>query len=132
MADPTLPTKRMAPVSARATKWIAESSVSEILDVREAQIAKIEDNEAELRETGACERWLNSCDRRIQGVIRDVNGPLLETLLGDLNYHDVACIEVFQTGLFWRMQFSQFMCTSRRHKIDGRGRTLRLGRIHSA
>ena len=109
MADPTLPTKRMAPVSARATKWIAESSVREILDVREAQIVKIEECAAELRKSGECERWLKSCDQGIQGVVRDVNGPLLELLLGDMQYHDVACVEVFQTGWFWCKQPSQFM-----------------------
>ena len=120
MADLTLLTKRVAPVSARALKWIAESSVGEILGVREAQIPKIEECAADLRESGACERWLESCDQGIQGFVRDVNGPFLELLLGDMHYRDVACVEVFQTGWSWCMQHSQFMCTLCMRKIDGR------------
>ena len=98
MADPTMPEKRMASVAEKALEWIATSSASEIIQVREAQMQKIEQCADELRESGACERWLDSCDEGAKNVVREVNGPLLEMLLGDLKYHDVACVELFQTG----------------------------------
>jgi len=98
MADPTMPVKTMAPVTEKALEWVATTSASEIIQVREAQMQKIEQCAAELKESGACERWLDSCDEGAKNVVREVNGPLLELLLGDLNYHDVACVELFQTG----------------------------------
>ena len=98
MIDPTLPIKKMSPFTAKALDWIASSSAREIITVREAQMVKIEQCAAELRDSGACERWLASCDEGARRVVREINAPLLELLLGDLNYHDVACVEVLQTG----------------------------------
>ena len=98
MIDPTLPVKKMSPVTAKALNWIANSSAGEIIAVREAQMVKIEQCAAELRDSGACDRWLASCDAGTWPVVSEINAPLLELLLGDLNYHDVACVEVLQTG----------------------------------
>ena len=98
MIDPTLPVKKMSPVTAKALNWIADSSAGEIIAVREAQMVKIEQCAAELREAGACDRWLASCDAGTRQVVSEINAPLLELLLGDLNYHDVTCVEVLQTG----------------------------------
>ena len=90
MTDPTMPVKPMASVTEKALEWVATTSASEIIQVREAQMQKIEQCAAELRESGACKRWLESCDEGAKQIVREVNGPLLEMLLGDLNYHDVA------------------------------------------
>ena len=98
MIDPTLPVKKLTPVTAKALDWIANTSAGEIIEVREAQMVKIEQCAAELRESGACDRWLESCDAGTRRVVSEINAPLLELLLGDLNYHDVACVEVLQTG----------------------------------
>ena len=68
------------------------------MSVREAQMVKIEQCAKELRESGACDRWLASCEAGTRSVVKEINAPLLELLLGDLNYHDVACVEVLQTG----------------------------------
>jgi hypothetical protein len=100
MADPTMPVKTMASVTEKALEWVATTSSSEIIQVREAQMQKIEQCAAELRESGDCKRWLESCDEGAKKIVREVNGPLLELLLGDLNYHDVACVELFRTGRF--------------------------------
>jgi hypothetical protein len=98
MEDPTMPEKRTAPVAVRALDWIAKSSARKIIQVREAQMQKIEECAAELRHSGACDRWLESCDDCARQVVRDINGPLLEVLLSDLNYHDMECLELLQTG----------------------------------
>ena len=108
MVDPTLLVKKMTPVTAKALDWIANLFAGEIIAVREAWMVK--HCATELRESGACDRWLELWYARAKSVVRDFNAPLLEVLLGDVNHHDAACVEVFQTGQTARVLKLWFLC----------------------
>jgi hypothetical protein len=98
MVDPTVVVKKLPPATWRALEWVAGTSAREIMLAREAQVCKIKSLGEKLRREGACREWLQECEPSVRGVLKDVNGPLLEELLRDLDYEDVRCVKLLRGG----------------------------------
>ena len=64
-----------------AVLWETSRSPAQVMREREAIVRGIEKRAAKLRASGATARWLDGADKRVLGVVCDVNGPLLEELV---------------------------------------------------
>lgn len=80
-------------------------------------MAQIEAACGEMRETGQCAAWFSNADDKVRQVrmyavripcicvrnfamqvAHEVNGPMLELLASEIDYHDAACIDSFRYG----------------------------------
>ena len=51
-----------------------------------------------VRSNGECCNWLNRASPAIKKLGECVNGPLFEKLACDIDYHDVACVDILRDG----------------------------------
>ena len=63
-----------------------------------AMIRSIERAGRRMHNSGACEEWLKDADHELRKTVRQVNGPLLQSLLEASGYEDARCIEMFREG----------------------------------
>jgi len=61
-------------------------------------MSRIERRAKVLVKTGATSKWLEGCNRDIAKLGLRVNGPLLEELASEIDYHDSDCILMFFYG----------------------------------
>ena len=81
-----------------ALEWLSSVPPATVNEVRETIITGLECWAARLQESGEREAWFEGCDMVVQGVARDVNGPLLYALAAISGHIDPACIEFFRSG----------------------------------
>jgi len=82
----------------QALEWQAELSASEVNSKRTLMVEQLQQAATELRQSGACARWLEKCDKTVADVCNTINGPLLETLLVSTGYKDLDCINMLREG----------------------------------
>ena len=87
-----------APELRQAISWAAQRCPADVVAGREAVTRAIECEGAELRESGAVERWFAGADAHVRQVAREVNGPLLERLARRSDFHDPGAVELFRRG----------------------------------
>ena len=79
-------------------EWRKSVSNKEATAFREQAISNIEQIGASLRAHGQVEEWFADVDPAIQRVCKHVNGPLIETLVNKISFHDKQCVELFRKG----------------------------------
>ena len=81
-----------------AVDWLARHSASSANKKRLAIIKQLQEADRRQRAAGAVKRWFAEADSEMVKVCGDTNGYLFESLLRELGYHDVECVDVFRAG----------------------------------
>ena len=82
-----------------AIDWLARYSIGSINAKRRTLVAQIQEADRRQRAAGAVEEWYASADKEIRQVSGDAKGYLFEHLLRQLEYHDVACVDLLREGV---------------------------------
>ena len=81
-----------------AIDWMARYSTGSINAKRRTLVEQIQEADRRQRAAGAVEEWFASADQEIRQVSGNANGYLFEHLLRQLDYHDVACVDLLREG----------------------------------
>ena len=81
-----------------ALEWTAARSAEEVILERESVISEFERLGKAAKESGDCEKWLESCDASMREVVKSINGPLLQQLMKAVEHCDQECADLFRKG----------------------------------
>ena len=84
---------------AKAINWETELSEEQVIERREAMIAKIEEADSRMRQSGLAAEWFTGVDAGVQGVAGAANGELLEQLATLTEFRDKGAVECLRKGL---------------------------------
>ena len=79
-------------------QWRKSISNKEAIEFRETKTREIEELGARLWKSQKPQAWLADADASTKQIARDVNGPLMEHLLGKIGYEDPTCAEISREG----------------------------------
>ena len=85
----------------QAIEWIAAREPSVVMNEREAMVAKLEEADRAMRETGHQQLWFKGADPSVVQVAGECNGFLFEQLLRASGYRDVECVNLLRDGGFF-------------------------------
>ena len=71
----------------------------QVVERREAMIAKIEEADSHMRRSGLAANWFTGVDSGVQGVAGAANGELLEQLATLTEFRDKGAVECLRKGL---------------------------------
>ena len=126
-----------APVSgdvARAIAWEASKSPEEVIRQREAIISRIERQAKSFVQNGRAAAWrAGAADGKIERLISDVNGPLLDLLLREAAHKDVECCEAMRRGfpLLGELPFTHNGSAERIEASDSAESLREVARVHN-
>ena len=69
------------------------------MEKREQTIARLEEADDKMRQSGACEQWFQCADREIRAVAAEANGQLFSALLRATGYVDHECADMLRHGM---------------------------------
>jgi len=79
--------------------WLGRTPAAEVKRYREGVVSEIEALAARLIQSGMCDDWMAQCDDDMRAVAAEVNGPLMEALVGRSSHADTHCPELFREGV---------------------------------
>ena len=82
-----------------AIRWMGETTPEEIMEEREQATRKVERLAHTCWMTGEVETWFAEADPLVRNVSKFVNGPVFEKLANDIDFIDVACVDMFRCGV---------------------------------
>ena len=80
-------------------QWRKQSSNTDVRKFREEAICEIEQMGANMWKEMQPQKWMASSDPCVQQISCDVNGPLIQTLLDRIEFHDKDCVNIFKHGV---------------------------------
>ena len=65
-----------------------------------------------LRSSGECKKWLAPASPATRKLAADVNGPLMQELIDEIQFADPTCVEMFRHGAccFQHVVLVDFVC----------------------
>ena len=82
----------------QALDWMADRTPSEIMQEREQIMQDLEARASQLVSDGCAGDWLSESDPYIKVISKDVNGPMLEHMASQTEFHDGQCVQTLRDG----------------------------------